>query len=49
MWVQFEPSFMLINQGDTDRDSACLERKRAVFRQGEAILAQAEKDIEKLQ
>ena len=40
---------MEINQGDTERDSAFLKRKRVVFRREEAILAQVEREIEKLQ
>ena len=49
MWVQFDSSFMEINQGGTVRDSAFLKRKRVIFRQEEAILNQVEKATEKLQ
>ena len=49
VWVQVDPSFMKINQGDTERDSAYLKRKRVVFRQEEAILAQVEREIKKMQ
>ena len=49
VWVQFDPSFMEINQRETERDSAFLKRKRVIFRQEEAILAQVEIEIEKLQ
>ena len=48
VWVQFDPSFMEINQGNTERDAAFLKRKRVIFRQEEAILAQVEKKSEKL-
>jgi len=44
VWVQFDPSFMEINQGNTERDSAFLKRKRVIFRQEEAILAQVERE-----
>ena len=48
-WVQFDPSFIEINQGGTKRDWAFLKRKRVFSRQEEVILAQVEKEIEKLQ
>ena len=46
--VQFDPLFMEINQGGTEIDSAFLKRRRVIFRQEEAILAQVEREIEKL-
>ena len=36
---------MQINQGETERDSAFLKRKRVIFRQREEILAQVEREI----
>jgi hypothetical protein len=30
-WVRFDPSFMEINQGATERDSAFPKRKRVIF------------------
>ena len=49
VWVQFDPSFMEINQGAAERDSSFLKRKSVILCQEEAMLAQGEREIVKLQ